>query len=119
MLDEGASYNEIKEKLDTTAPTISLWKKRYREEGLLGLASGCWLVSVARGDASVSKHAWECGCFARFALNNGMRLSEPKRLAVAVGYTGGVCGWVAANSLATENSAGRGRPSDRIRLVSG
>ena len=39
MLDEGAGYNEIKEKLDATAATISLWKKRYREEGLLGLAT--------------------------------------------------------------------------------
>ncbi|MBZ5608240.1 MAG: transposase domain-containing protein, partial [Acidobacteriia bacterium] len=27
MLDEGSSYNDIKEKLDTTAPTISLWKR--------------------------------------------------------------------------------------------
>jgi hypothetical protein len=34
MLDEGASYSEIKEKLDTTAPTISLWKRRYRESGI-------------------------------------------------------------------------------------
>jgi transposase len=39
MLDDGASYNEIKEKLDTTAPTISLWKRRYRQEGLVGLAT--------------------------------------------------------------------------------
>jgi len=35
MLAEGARYNEIKEKLDTTAPTISRWKKRYREETLM------------------------------------------------------------------------------------
>src|SRR5262252_2413354 len=39
MLEEGASYSDIKEKLDTTAPTISLWKRRYREEGLVGLAT--------------------------------------------------------------------------------
>ena len=39
MLDEGASYNDIKEKLDTTAPTISLWKRRYCEEGVVGLAT--------------------------------------------------------------------------------
>jgi transposase len=39
MLDEGASYSDIKEKLDTTAPTISLWKRRYSEEGLVGLAT--------------------------------------------------------------------------------
>lgn len=39
MLEEGASYNDIKEKLDTTAPTISLWKRRYVAEGLVGLAT--------------------------------------------------------------------------------
>lgn len=39
LLDEGASYSEIKDKLDTTAPTISLWKQRYSEEGLVGLAT--------------------------------------------------------------------------------
>ena len=39
MLDEGASYNDIKEKLDTTAPTISLWKRRYCQEGVVGLAT--------------------------------------------------------------------------------
>ena len=39
MLDEGASYHDIQEKLDTTAPTISLWKKRYRLEGIVGLAT--------------------------------------------------------------------------------
>jgi transposase len=39
MLDEGATYSEIKEKLDTTAPTISLWKRRYQEAGVVGLVS--------------------------------------------------------------------------------
>jgi len=39
MLDEGASYRDIKEKLETTAPTISLWKRRYCDEGLVGLAT--------------------------------------------------------------------------------
>ncbi|HLJ49243.1 MAG TPA: helix-turn-helix domain-containing protein [Bryobacteraceae bacterium] len=39
MLDEVASYNDIKEKLDTAAPTISLWKARYLAEGLVGLAT--------------------------------------------------------------------------------
>lgn len=37
MLDEGASYHDIKEKPDTTAPTISLWKRRYRQAGVVGL----------------------------------------------------------------------------------
>jgi Homeodomain-like domain-containing protein len=39
MLDEGASYHDIQEKLDTTAPTISLWKRRYRQDGIVGLAT--------------------------------------------------------------------------------
>jgi transposase len=39
MLDEGASYHDIQEKLDTTAPTISLWKRRYGQEGIVGLAT--------------------------------------------------------------------------------
>jgi len=39
LLEEGASYDDIKEKLDTTAPTISLWKRRYIAEGLVGLAT--------------------------------------------------------------------------------
>jgi len=39
MLDEGASYHDIQEKLDTTAPTISLWKSRYRQDGIVGLTT--------------------------------------------------------------------------------
>src|SRR6202795_4764722 len=39
MLDEGASYHDIQEKLDTTAPTISLWKRRYHQDGMVGLAT--------------------------------------------------------------------------------
>ena len=39
MLDEGASYHMFQEKLDTTAPTISLWKRRYRQDGIVGLAT--------------------------------------------------------------------------------
>ena len=39
MLDEGASYHDIQEKMDTTAPTISLWKRRYRQDGIVGLAT--------------------------------------------------------------------------------
>jgi uncharacterized protein YerC len=35
-LADGATYREIEEALETTAPTISLWKKRYLEEGLVG-----------------------------------------------------------------------------------
>ena len=36
LLAEGASYEIIKTKLDTTAPTISRWKKRFLEGGLDG-----------------------------------------------------------------------------------
>lgn len=38
-LADGATYREICEALDTTAPTISLWKKRYQEEGVIGLGT--------------------------------------------------------------------------------
>lgn len=33
MLAAGRSYAEIRERLDTTAPTISLWKKRFLATG--------------------------------------------------------------------------------------
>jgi hypothetical protein len=42
MLDEGASYSHIKEKLDTTGPTISLWKRRYREAVWLAWSTSMW-----------------------------------------------------------------------------
>lgn len=38
-LADGATYREIAEALETTAPTISLWKRRYLEEGLVGLGT--------------------------------------------------------------------------------
>jgi transposase len=37
MLSEGRSYNEIKERLQTTAPTISRWKERFLAGGIDGL----------------------------------------------------------------------------------
>ena len=37
LLADGASYDAIKTKLDTTAPTISRWKKRFLADGLDGL----------------------------------------------------------------------------------
>jgi len=37
MLAEGASYNDIKLRLGTTAPTISRWKRRFLASGLDGL----------------------------------------------------------------------------------
>lgn len=35
-LADGLPYSAVKEKLDTTAPTISRWKKRFLEQGLDG-----------------------------------------------------------------------------------
>jgi uncharacterized protein YerC len=39
MLAEGASFNTIKERLGTTAPTISRWKQRFVASGIDGLDS--------------------------------------------------------------------------------
>ena len=39
LLDEGMPYREITEKLGTPASTISRWKQRFEEDGLLGLAT--------------------------------------------------------------------------------
>src|SRR5580658_699357 len=38
-LDEGASYRDIEDQLGTPASTISRWKRRFQEDGLLGLAT--------------------------------------------------------------------------------
>src|SRR6478735_10281464 len=37
MLAEGRSYRETQERLETTAPTISLWKARFEKERIAGL----------------------------------------------------------------------------------
>ena len=37
MLAQGRSYREIQERLETTAPTISLWKGRFEKERIPGL----------------------------------------------------------------------------------
>jgi transposase len=37
MLADGRSYAEIQKRLQTTAPTISRWKKRFLKAGLNGL----------------------------------------------------------------------------------
>src|SRR3984893_6692245 len=37
MLAEGASFNTIQQRLQTTAPTIIRWKQRFRQYGLEGL----------------------------------------------------------------------------------
>src|SRR5260370_39443424 len=39
LLDEGAAYRDIEEKLGTPASTISRWKQRYQQDGVLGLAT--------------------------------------------------------------------------------
>src|ERR1700750_1211750 len=37
MLAEGASFSTIKQRLGTTAPTISRWKRRFLAAGMDGL----------------------------------------------------------------------------------
>lgn len=37
MLGAGRSYTEIQERLQTTAPTVSRWKKRFLQDGINGL----------------------------------------------------------------------------------
>src|SRR4051794_4795444 len=37
LLSEGVPYRKIQEVLDTTAPTISRWKERFRLHGMAGL----------------------------------------------------------------------------------
>jgi transposase len=37
MLAEGASFNTVKQRLQTTAPTITRWKERFLAEGIDGL----------------------------------------------------------------------------------
>ncbi len=39
MLADGASYRAVMTALKTTAPTISLWKSRYVNEGVMGLTT--------------------------------------------------------------------------------
>ena len=38
-LADGLTYREIAEALTTTAPTISLWRRRYEQEGVIGLGT--------------------------------------------------------------------------------
>ena len=37
LLADGVSYQKVQELLDTTAPTISRWKKRFLQERMAGL----------------------------------------------------------------------------------
>src|ERR1051325_8917090 len=39
LLDEGSSYRDIGEKLGAPASTVSRWKQRYQQDGVLGLAT--------------------------------------------------------------------------------
>src|SRR5262245_27448625 len=39
LLDEGASYGEIREQLGAFPSTISRWKQRYEKDGLVGLTT--------------------------------------------------------------------------------
>src|SRR5215204_4187083 len=39
VLADGSTYREIAESLGTTAPTISLWRRRYEQDGVVGLGT--------------------------------------------------------------------------------
>src|SRR6202000_1469663 len=39
LLDEGSSYRDIEEKLGAPASTVSCWKQRYQQDGVLELAT--------------------------------------------------------------------------------
>lgn len=39
LLADGVTYSDIQEQLNVPASTISRWKKRYQEQGLVGLAT--------------------------------------------------------------------------------
>jgi transposase len=39
LLDEGSSYRDIEDRLGVPPSTISRWKKRYEEDGVVGLAT--------------------------------------------------------------------------------
>jgi uncharacterized protein YerC len=43
MLAEGASFRTIKQRLGTTAPTISRWKQRFLASGIDGLELTAWI----------------------------------------------------------------------------
>jgi transposase len=74
MLAEGASFNAIKQRLQTTAPTIIRWKQRFREYGLDGLdtyhpgqkpsvltpALRARILSVTRRKPSDGSTHWSC-----------------------------------------------------------
>jgi len=73
-LAEGSSYEAIQAKLDTTAPTISRWKKRFLEQGLDGLETQrpgqppskltarlrARILSATRGKPSDGSTHWSC-----------------------------------------------------------
>ena len=44
-LAEGRTYSQIMASLQTTAPTISRWKQRFEEQGIVCLERGTKVVS--------------------------------------------------------------------------
>jgi transposase len=74
MLAEGASFNAIKRRLQTSAPTIIRWKQRFLESGLDGLdtyhpgqkatvltpAVGARILSATRKKPSDGSTHWSC-----------------------------------------------------------
>jgi transposase len=74
MLAEGASFNTIKRRLETTAPTIIRWKQRFLESGIDGLdtyhpgqkatvltpASRARILSATRKKPTDGSTHWSC-----------------------------------------------------------
>ena len=74
MLAEGASFNAIKRRLQTSAPTIVRWKQRFLESGIDGLetdhrgqkatvltaALRARILSATRKKPSDSSTHWSC-----------------------------------------------------------
>lgn len=67
LLDEGASYSEIREQLGAFPSNISRWKQRYEQDGLLGLATDAAVASEGTGeDAAAPQMAQRTGRSARW-----------------------------------------------------
>ncbi|HTF68472.1 MAG TPA: helix-turn-helix domain-containing protein [Edaphobacter sp.] len=75
MLAEGVSFNSIKQRLGTTAPTISRWKRRFLASGIDGLDTShpgqqasvltpklrARILSVTRSKPKDGSTHWSCG----------------------------------------------------------
>jgi hypothetical protein len=48
LLADGVAYQKIQDFLDTTAPTIARWKRRFLQHRVAGLMEDCILASRPR-----------------------------------------------------------------------